>query len=541
MQLNQNLTQLFLLLHYQEKMKHLKRTVKFFLILSMTFPSLLLAESLSQEEIQALMNRVELRQMDGRDMAQVPLKLILEIALERTLGLKALSFGVEAARTSVIGARERNHPLLQTSFGYSKSASLSSSSGGNGGSSTNSNTLTSTYSQKLNNGMTYDFTYTERTYQSISLTAKDWSSVESSTSGDPYSQSSLSANLKIPFFQDSGSEINSIPVKLAEVGVDRAVLNSKNSKLGLLQGIATIYWDLVSIYQSIELQKNSVAISEQLLRDNQARQRAGQLSPTEVLSSETQLLRDQQTLYSLKQEALKVEDQVRAALNLPTLPVGLFPSDSPSIHSEDLKDAESLLKKILENDTQIALSKAGLKQKQIEILQFENTLDTNLDLDLSYTLKGYSTNSFGGTSEFGNSNLHGLSATLSWAFPLGDRKTQEGLRQKNLESRQIQIQIEDRKSELEVQLQSILRDFKVLEEDLNTAQAVSLLSEKQLNNEIKRLKLGKSTSYQVSQFQQDLARSRQQEILKRVNFEKNFLELLVLSGELYKYYDLPGN
>ncbi len=55
------------------------------------------------------------------------------------------------------------------------------------------------------------------------------------------------------------------------------------------------------------------------------------------------------------------------------------------------------------------------------------------------------------------------------------------------------------------------------------------------------LKLGKSTSYQVSQFQQDLARSRQQEILKRVNFEKNFLELLVLSGELYKYYDLPGN
>jgi len=72
-------------------------------------------------------------------------------------------------------------------------------------------------------------------------------------------------------------------------------------------------------------------------------------------------------------------------------------------------------------------------------------------------------------------------------------------------------------------------------------QAFSLLYEKQLNNEIKRLKLGKSTSYQVSQFQQDLARSRQQEILKRVNFEKNFLELLVLSGELYKYYDLPGN
>ena len=147
MQLNQNLTQLFLLLHYQEKMKRLDWIVKF-LILSLTFPSLLLAESLSQEEIQALMSRVELRQMDGREMAQVPLKLILEIAIERTLGLKALTFGVEAARTSVIGARERNHPTLKTSLGQSKSSTLSSVTAG---SSVNSNTLTSTFNQKLEN------------------------------------------------------------------------------------------------------------------------------------------------------------------------------------------------------------------------------------------------------------------------------------------------------------------------------------------------------------------------------------------------------
>ena len=43
----------------------------------------LLAETLSQEEIQRLLKRVEVLQFDGRDMAQVPLKLILEVALER--------------------------------------------------------------------------------------------------------------------------------------------------------------------------------------------------------------------------------------------------------------------------------------------------------------------------------------------------------------------------------------------------------------------------------------------------------------------------
>ena len=513
------------------------KTIKIWILFLALSPNLL-AETLSQEEIQRLLKRVEVLQFDGRDMAQVPLKLILEVALERTLAFKSLALSEEAAQTQVIGARERNHPTLQTSFGYSNSASLSSASGG---SESSVNTISTTFSKKLDNGMSYGFTLSERNTQSTTLVAEDWSSVESTTSSDPYSQSSLSANLKVPFFKDAGFEVNNLPVKLAEIGVERAYWNSRSSKLGLLQGIASIYWDLVSIYQSIELQKKSVTISQQLLRDNQARQRAGQLSPTEVLASETQLLRDEQTLYSLRQDALKVEDQVRAALNLPVLPVGLYPSDIPSMHSEDLKDSEKLLEEVYENDSQIALNRASLKQKSFEIQQLENNLNTNLNLDLAYTVKGYSTSSFGGASDFGNSNLHGMSATLTWTLPLGDRKTQENLRQKNLESRQIQIQIEDRKSELQVGLQSIMRDFKVLEEDLSAAKALSQLSEKQLNNEIKKLKLGKSTSYQVSQFQQDLARSQQQEILRRVNFEKKFLELLVLSGEFYEYYQIPEN
>ena len=486
------------------------KIVKIWILFLALSPNLL-AETLSQEEIQRLLKRVEVLQFDGRDMAQVPLKLILEVALERTLAFKSLALSEEAAQTQVIGTRERNHPTLQTSFGYSNSAFLSSASGG---SESSVNTISTTFSKKLDNGMSYGFTLSERNTQSTTLVAEDWSSVESTTSSDPYSQSSLSANLKVPFFKDAGFEVNNLPVKLAEIGVERAYWNSRSSKLGLLQGIASIYWDLVSIYQSIELQKKSVTISQQLLRDNQARQRAGQLSPTEVLASETQLLRDEQTLYSLRQDALKVEDQVRAALNLPVLPVGLYPSDIPSMHSEDLKDSEKLLEEVYENDSQIALNRASLKQKSFEIQQLENNLNTN---------------------------LHGMSATLTWTLPLGDRKTQENLRQKNLESRQIQIQIEDRKSELQVGLQSIMRDFKVLEEDLSAAKALSQLSEKQLNNEIKKLKLGKSTSYQVSQFQQDLARSQQQEILRRVNFEKKFLELLVLSGEFYEYYQIPEN
>ena len=92
-------------------------------ILFLAISPTLLAETLSQEEIQRLLKRVEVLQFDGRDMAQVPLKLILEVALERTLAFKSLALSEEAAQTQVIGTMERNHPTLQTSFGFSNSAS----------------------------------------------------------------------------------------------------------------------------------------------------------------------------------------------------------------------------------------------------------------------------------------------------------------------------------------------------------------------------------------------------------------------------------
>ena len=208
-------------MHFKPNMRFSLKIVKIWILFLALSPTLL-AVTLSQEEIQRLLKRVEVLQFDGRDMAQVPLKLILEVALERTLAFKSLALSEEAAQIQVIGTRERNHPTLQTSFGYSNSASLSSASGG---SESSVNTISTTFSKKLDNGLSYGFTLSERNSQSTTLVAEDWSSVESTTSSDPYSQSSLSANLKVPFFKDAGFEVNNLPVKLAEMGVELSLIH----------------------------------------------------------------------------------------------------------------------------------------------------------------------------------------------------------------------------------------------------------------------------------------------------------------------------
>ena len=68
------------------------------------------------------------------------------------------------------------------------------------------------------------------------------------------------SSVSIPFFQDSGTEFNELPVRLAEIGVTRGQLNSKQTELSLLKQVASIYWDLVGLLETIEVKKKAVEL-----------------------------------------------------------------------------------------------------------------------------------------------------------------------------------------------------------------------------------------------------------------------------------------
>ena len=495
------------------------------------------------EETAKLLEQVNLKTIDGREMAEVPLKLVLQLAIDRSVSLQISSLGNQEALHAVTAAKERNTPSLTTSFGYSNNPSLSASSSSStsqlSGSSTSSLSFSSGYSLKTDSGLTYGLTYAENNKKSTFLSRSEMGGeVTTGTTGDALSTSSLTSSVSIPFFQDSGTDYNEIPVRLAEIGVTRGHLNSKQTELSLLKQVASIYWDLVGLLETIEVKKKAVELSEKLLRDNQARLETGVLNSTEVRTTETQLMRNRQSLLSSRLDALRIEDQVRAALNLKNLPVGLFPSDKPKTQSVVPRNVSVLLEKIYANDSQIGLTQASLEQNGYQLEQELNKQKTNMDLSLSYILNGYSKGFFGSTADFGKSKLHGMSATLTWKVPLGDQATIENIHRKRLNLDKLNLQIADRKSQLDVSFQSLLRSLSLIEKEKQTAAAVSKLSKDQLRNEIERFKLGKSTSYQISQYQQDVVEAEQQEILIRIRQEKIGVDLLALTGEFKEKYEL---
>jgi outer membrane protein TolC len=519
-----------------------------FLGLVLSFPDIICAqvpdELISDPLVAELAERAEVIRYDDRNVVKVSLEDILLLTISRSLSLEASRLGEDIANQELKAVEERYIDQVTTRTGLERNTVLNNDplqvpkDTYAAGSSINSLLFSSTFARRLKTGSSFGFTLQEQFYQSESLSRTEKTgSLDTGLSGDWRDVTSVRAFANIPFFQDAGKKINNLPERLAALGIDRSQANIKQAELAQLAMVGFTYWDMVAVLENIEIQKLSVKLSEQLLKDNQARLQVGTVNRTDVLVAETQLSRDRQALFSARLDSLRMEDQLRAVLNLSGLELGFYPSNRPELR-DFFPNRESLRVKILKNDPQLKLLEVSMNSSKLEVEQEENKLQTNLDLDLSYTMTGYSNTPLAGAVDFIEPGLHGLQAALTWTVPLGDRATPERIKQKNIQQEQILLNIDSRKSELDVSLQTILRDLELAEQEVSTAQVVVNLAEEQLQNEIERFQLGQGTSFQVSQFQQQQSQAKAQDILARIRYEKAYLRLLTLTGQIYEEFNL---
>jgi outer membrane protein TolC len=168
-----------------------------------------------------------------------------------------------------------------------------------------------------------------------------------------------------------------------------------------------------------------------------------------------------------------------------------------------------------------------------------NSDKSNLDLSLSYTTNGYGSSTAESTQYFSNQEYQGYSVGLSWNVPLFDKTNSQTLMKRRIERNKLELQVNDTRSQIFINLQTILRNLKFGIEEENTAQLSVNLAKDLLEKEVEKLKIGKSTSYNVSLAQQKYTDAKLGETLVRVKNEQNFISLLVLTGDIFSVYQLP--
>ncbi|MCG8335949.1 MAG: TolC family protein, partial [Proteobacteria bacterium] len=404
--------------------------------------------------------------------------------------------------------------------------------------STDATALSATVSKKTSLGITFSSTLSSSKSQTDNYSmAEKGDDLSKSSTGEEVDSSSLSATVSIPLFQDWG-DVNDLPVKRSQILLDQAKATTYSTGVGLLESVANEYWNLVGVQENIKTLKEAVNLSEKLVRETRARVQVGVLNPTDLKETQTQLANNRKDLLTKQIEEQETEDKIRVALDLGTIPFGFKPADLPRIHGEDFNFQE-LLNKAYENSTDLKTLMISLKSNQYDLDDAYNSDKTDLDLSLTYTLNGYGDSPSETTQYYSNDEYQGYSATLTWNVPLFDDSASETIMQRKIERSKLELQIKDAKAEIYVSLQTILRNLKFGIEEEKAAQLSVNLAKDLLDKEVEKLKIGKSTSYNVSQAQKNYTDAKLGETLVRVGNERNFVKLLVLTGDIFSYYKLP--
>lgn len=204
-------------------------------------------------------------------------------------------------------------------------------------------------------------------------------------------------------------------------------------------------------------------------------------------------------------------------------------------------DPAEELDRVYRNNPDLASLQASLENNGYDLLSAENAAKPQVNLALSYIFNGYSKDPLAGSAYYGQTQTQGYAATLNYTMPLFDKVGPANIQRRILERQSLDLQIRDARTQLNIQLQSALRNIRQAEEQVSTARTAMELASLQLKNEIDKLAQGRSTAYLVAQLQQQLGQAQQQEIAARVQFEQNDMTRMALTGELFSRFGLESD
>ena len=484
--------------------------------------------------------------VDGRQLLQIPLKDVLYWALQRSGDIRSARMDIDSARSRLIAEMESSDMTLTNNITQGRALNLAGTNL-NGSSdspyltynSANSLTRSSQLSKKDSNGILYSLKYSSQsTLSKLHTIEKQGASSNESDLDDELETSALTFGVSVPLFKGWGN-VNQTEENKSRVRVQQAEWSTEQTKLTLLNLIADTYWNLVGLWEKKRVAQKAVELSEKLYAENKERAKLGILKLIEVKQTAIQLNRNKLTVLDAERSIREVEDQLKILLGVEDIPYGFIPSETPSVQAiED--NIDTMEEAVLKHSPELGLIEGNLEINRLDTEKAVNDDATDLDLDLAYTLNGAGDSISSGSDGWSDRNLNTYSVGITWTIPLGDKRATESIHRKRLEQAQLDIQKNDTRSKLRSELRTLVRSLDFARENITTNEEQYELAEQILNEEIEKMKLGKSRSYLVSEAQQDQIEAKLGVINAQINYEKTYFSILLKTGKVYQAYRLQS-
>lgn len=391
------------------------------------------------------------------------------------------------------------------------------------------------------NSDSYNFTYNQGfitgTALSVSFNNSRTTTNNLFVAYSPQLQSTFNAQLTQHLLQGFGWGVNGRFI--AQAKNDRRIADSafRAQLLYTINQVENIYWGLVSAYEDLQAKQRSLQQSTQLLSDDKKQLEIGTLAPLDVVSANSAVETDKQSLISsqsnLEYQQLLMKQAISRSLDDPALAnAPVIPTDRVSLLPipEESASADDLVRQADANSPTIEQSIITLKNDEITLKGAKNGLLPTVDVYAFYgaSALGGSQNpgcvNFGATGEtpcnpgtyptvnYGSTfqNLFNSSGPdkgvgFNISVPIRNRFAQSVQARSELEYRQAQMRLQQ--LYVQTRMNVVNQQFALTNDRAAVQSAIATrdYDQQSLDAELKKLHLGASTTALVLQQQRALA------------------------------------
>ena len=464
----------------------------------------------------------------------------VKLALEQNLGIQIQRIDPQIQDIGISQARSFWAPSVSSSLSRQSqtTASTSSLSGGANG---------------ITNGC-FRRAPPSQTLPGVRQATANWNNSRFTTTNLFQSFSpQLTSNLNLAFTQPLLRNFSIDQIR-QQVEVSKKVRNLSDVTLEavITQTARTVkdaYWDLSYAIANLKAQQESMALSQQSLKDNQKRVEIGTMAPIDIVAAQAEVASNESGVIVAEAAIKRAQDQLRALILDPSTAgfweMAFEPTDAAPFIEQTI-DVNAAVRNALDRRTDIRSAKNSLEQSDVNIRYFKNQIMPDVNAQVNYITTGVGGTllspvdlqaiALGGTPNRSVVGDRGFGSVLgdvfqnsfpNWtvgvqiAYPLGSSTAQANLARAKLQYQQAQEQMRSLELNVTLQVRDAGRNVQTNQKRVQASRASRELQEKKLEAEEKKLAAGMSSTFLVLQAQRDLSLARTVEIQAISDYNKS--------------------
>ena len=336
----------------------------------------------------------------------------------------------------------------------------------------------------------------------------------------------------------------------------------------VIQQVEGAYWELVEAREQYAVAQESLELAQELHRRNEIQVEVGTMAALELVQSEATVATRQEGIILSRTRVGNAEDSLRQLLNVDEgryWDLSVRPETDPKTEEYDIDLGEAIATALRER-AELSQQKQELERLGIEQKFAKNQVKPRLDLSVGYGLSGIggdrleqvpvlgpdgnpvidpvtggplTTQRVAEPGGYGDAieqladfDFDNWSVSLTFGMPIQNRAAKANLAQAGVSIDIAETRLRELEQQVSTEVRTAVRGVRSAAQQIESARVARELQLKNLDAEQKRYENGMSTSFRITQIQEDLTQARSSEVSAIAGYRRAVVEYFRAIGML---------